>query len=449
MFKFFIAAFLLLFFNQLFAQSNSQQLLDTAYNLNFETIKAGDSLPVKWHKFNNIKGYKCVADTLVKHGGNQSLLIEQTDVNNASSFASIVNVIPGRYIGKEIEFRAYLKFQGVDNFAGILIRIDDANHKTLQFNSLQPQGISGTRDWQLYSIKTPLPPTAQWIFVAAILGGPGKLWVDDGQVLVDDKDVSWAPVKPNYILYPPEKPVYGSNKAASGRVKLKDANLYYETYGAGEPLLLLHGNSQSIYAFNYQIGELSKKYKVIVVDTRGQGKSTDETTGVLSYDLFANDMKQLLDSLHIKKTNILGWSDGGNTGLIMAVKYPQYVNKLAIMGANLFPTTEAVPDSVLQQVKQGIDEFQEETDAHSKMEVRLFTMLLNEPHLTFDELKTIKAPVLVMAGQHDIILEKHTRAIAAAIPKSELVIFKGGTHDAPAEIADKFNETVLKFMSEP
>jgi len=205
MFRFFFAAFFVLIFNQLFAQSNSLQLLDTAYNLNFERIKAGDSLPVKWHKFNNIKGYKCVADTQVKHGGNQSLLIEQTDSSNASSFASIVNVIPARYVGKEIEFRCYLKFQGVDNFAGILIRIDDANHNTLQFNSLQPLGISGTRDWQLYSIKTPLPPTAQWIFVATILGGAGKLWADDGQVLIDDKDISWAPLKPNYVLYPPEK----------------------------------------------------------------------------------------------------------------------------------------------------------------------------------------------------------------------------------------------------
>ena len=136
----------------------------------------------------------------------------------------------------------------------------------------------------------------------------------------------------------------GSNAAASGRIKLKDADLYYETYGSGEPLLLLHGNSQSIYAFNYQIGELSKKYKVIAVDSSWPGKKyRPKLPGRSVADLFANDMKQLLDSLHIKKTNILGWSDGGNTGLTMAIKYPQYVNKLAITGANLFPTAEAVP----------------------------------------------------------------------------------------------------------
>ena len=125
--------------------------------------------------------------------------------------------------------------------------------------------------------------------------------------------------------------------------------------------------------------------------------------------MFADDMKQLLDSLHIKKTNILGWSDGGNTGLIMAVKYPEYVNKLAVMGANLFPTNEAVPDTILDQVRDAIGYEEKKTDARSKMQVRLYTMLLNEPHLTFDDMKKIKSPVLVMAGEYDMILEKHTR----------------------------------------
>lgn len=242
---------------------------------------------------------------------------------------------------------------------------------------------------------------------------------------------------------------YGHNKAASGLVKLKDANLYYETYGSGEPILLLHGNSQNIMAFKFQIGELAKRYKVVAVDTRGQGESTDKSTGPLTYDLFAADMKQFLDSLHIKKINILGWSDGGNTGLTMALRYPDYVNKLAIMGSNLFPTTDAVPDSIINEVKAGIKGFQKQGDDHSKLQVRLMTMLLTEPHLTFDELKTIQSPVLVMAGEHDLILEKHTKAIAAAIPHSQLIIFKGATHFAPVEVPKAFNEAVIKFMSEP
>jgi len=447
MIKFFATAIAVFFFIPLFAQNNGQSLTDTAHNFGFENVSPNGALPDKWVKFNLAQGYTCEASTAERHSGNRSLFIEKTESVAGDGFASVVNIIPAKYKGKEIEFKAWLKFVDVTSYVGILIRIDDASHTVLEFRTLQDQHIHGTKDWGLYSIKAAIPADAQTIYVSAVLGGPGKLWVDDTQVLIDGKDISQAKLNPDYNPHPVKKPAYGSNSAVSGAVKLKTATLYYETYSSGEPLLLLHGNSQSILAFKYQISDLSKKYKIIAVDTRGQGKSTDETTGPLSYDLFADDMKQLLDSLHITKTNILGWSDGGNTGLIMAVKYPAYVNKLAVTGANLFPTSDAIPDTVWKQVKQGITEWSAGTDAHSKMEVRLFTMLLNEPHLTFEDIKKIQAPVLVMAGAHDLILEKHTRAIAAAIPNSKLVIFKGASHYVPVEIPKEFNAEVLKFFS--
>lgn len=415
---------------------------DTVYNRGFENVTAGKNLPDKWKLFNAATGYTCGIDNTEKHGGERSVFMEETNGSD-NNFASVAQVLPAKFIGKEITFKAYLKYKNVTNSVALLIRIDNALGKTVEFKSLQQDRINGTHDWGLYSITASIPIDAQKIYVASLLNGRGKLWVDDVQIIIDGQDISKAKINPDYN---PNPTPYGKNKAASGTVKLKDATLYYESYGSGKPLLLLHGNSQSIYAFNFQIGVLARKFKVIAVDTRGQGKSIDETTGPLSYDLFADDMKQLLDSLHLKKVNILGWSDGGNTGLIMAEKYPAYVNKLATMGANLFPTNEALPDTVLNQVKQGITAYQQGHDAKSKMEVRLFTMLLNEPHLTFNDMKKIKAPVLVMAGEHDLILEKHTRAIAASIPKSQLVIFKGATHYAPVEIIKEFNETVMRFF---
>ncbi|HTM97228.1 MAG TPA: alpha/beta fold hydrolase, partial [Pedobacter sp.] len=89
-------------------------------------------------------------------------------------------------------------------------------------------------------------------------------------------------------------------------INSKGTKIYYETYGKGEPLLLLHGNGGSITSFKFQIPELAKHYQVIVVDTRGQGKSIDKTTEHFSYDLFAEDMKTLLDTLHLKQVNLLG-----------------------------------------------------------------------------------------------------------------------------------------------
>lgn len=425
----------------LFAQTPA---IDTAYNLGFENVGPGKSLPNKWRMFYESKGYKCETTTTEKHSGERSLQIEQTEPGDTWAYASVVQEIPAKFIGKNIEFKAWMKFADVIQAVALMIRIDNALPKMVQYKSLQELQIKGTKDWAQYSIKAEIPIDAHMIYVTPILSGPGKLWVDDAEILIDGVDIKQAKLNPDYDPHPIP---YGSNKAASGTVKLKDANLYYETYGSGEPLLLLHGNSQEIYAFNFQIGALSKKYKVIAVDTRGQGRSIDETTGPLSYDLFAEDMKQLMDSLHIKKANILGWSDGGNTGLIMAVKYPKYVNKLAIMGANLFPTNEALPDTVLNQIKQAVNFYKDNKSAKAKMQTRLFTMLLTEPHLTFADIKKIKAPVLVMAGENDLILDKHTRAIAAAIPKSKMIIFKGATHYAPVEIVKEFNKTVLDFLA--
>jgi pimeloyl-ACP methyl ester carboxylesterase len=239
---------------------------------------------------------------------------------------------------------------------------------------------------------------------------------------------------------------YGRNQEAGRTVELKDAIIYYEIYGSGQPLLLLHGGNQAISAFIEQIGVFSQQYMVIAVDTRGQGKSKDFSTGALTYRLFADDMKQLLDSLKIKKANIVGWSDGGITGLIMAMKYPAYVNKLAVMGANLFP--QAVKEKSSGVVKDLINVIKDKTDARSNMHRRLFELVLNEPHLTFEDIKSIKAPTLVMAGEDDLILDGHTREIAMTIPDAQLIIFKDATHYAPYFNAAEFNEAVLTFFNE-
>ncbi|MET4107563.1 alpha/beta fold hydrolase [Hymenobacter sp. UYP22] len=235
---------------------------------------------------------------------------------------------------------------------------------------------------------------------------------------------------------------YGDSAAVGRSVAVTGGRLYYEEYGWGEPLLLLHGNSQSIEAFAAQIGELSRHFRVIAVDTRAQGRSQDATTTPLSYELFAADMRQLLDSLQLRQVNVLGWSDGGNTALTMALRYPSYVRRLAVMGANLFPGTEALnPDfwRVLQQRAA-------HPEAASPTQTRLLQLLLREPQLTFENLTRIQAPTLVMAGEHDLILPLHTRSIAAHLPQATLVIFPGATHFAPQEIPQAFNEQVTRFF---
>lgn len=147
-------------------------------------------------------------------------------------------------------------------------------------------------------------------------------------------------------------PPYGHNQAAGKYCQLPGVRLYYETYGQGEPLLLLHGNGGSIRSFSKQIDALAAHFRVIAVDTRAQGQSVDTLTAPLTYSLFATDIKTLLDSLRLPSAHLVGWSDGSDTGLLLAQHYPTYVRKLVTMGANLFPTTEAVDARILHQAEQ-------------------------------------------------------------------------------------------------
>ncbi|TPD65701.1 alpha/beta fold hydrolase [Flavobacterium microcysteis] len=239
---------------------------------------------------------------------------------------------------------------------------------------------------------------------------------------------------------------YGNNTAGGKYVNSGGTKIYYETYGKGEPLLLLHGNGGSISSFAGQIEEFAKSYMVIAVDTRGQGKSIDLLTQHFSYDLFAEDMKTLLDSLGLKQVNVVGWSDGGNTGLLLASKYPEYVKKLVTMGANLNPSDKAIDKKMLKTIDKDVKRLKTQKDA-DVVTIRLLEMLLQEPNISPQSLNTIKAKTLVVAGEHDLILESHTQLIGASIPGAKVEILKGQTHEVVADNPKLFNQVVLEFLN--
>ncbi len=239
---------------------------------------------------------------------------------------------------------------------------------------------------------------------------------------------------------------FGNNSKAGKYITVNGIRLYYEMYGDGEPLLLLHGNNESINSFEKQIGDFSKKYKVIAVDSRGQGNSTADNTK-LTYELFANDINSFLDSLHLQNVNILGWSDGANIGLTLAMQHPDKVKKLAIMSANLYNNSSSVDEKISVIIQKQIKEMEAAQTSKNDIGYRLKILLLTEPNINPDSLQIIKAPVLVMAGEKDVIKEQHTKLISQKIPDSKLVIFKNTSHEAPKEIPEQFNKTVLNFFS--
>lgn len=236
---------------------------------------------------------------------------------------------------------------------------------------------------------------------------------------------------------------YGRDEKAGHYVNINGNRIYYEEYGAGTPLLLLHGAMESIVSFERQIPVLAKSYRVIAVDTRGHGRSTADTSR-LTYDLYADDMYKLLQELKLDSVNVLGWSDGGNAGLILAMRHPEKVRKLMTMGAILYPDTTAVYGWVLDTVRSQIKSW----GAGDPFGLRVKHCLLDEPNIDPNDLKMIKCPVLVTAGEYDLIKEAHTRLIAESIPRGQLKIFTGASHDAPREMPDTFNKSVEAFLQE-
>ena len=243
--------------------------------------------------------------------------------------------------------------------------------------------------------------------------------------------------------------LYGRNEKAGKYAELRGIKMYYETYGEGEPLLIIHGNGGSINNFMYQIPYFSQHYKVIVADSRAQGKTKDIGDS-LSYEMMADDLAALLDKLGIDSSYVIGWSDGGINGLLMAMRHPKKVKKLAITGANLWPDTTAV-DPFIYKWAVGLNDSMSRKikTPEVKASLKLLHLLAYEPHISASELKKIKCPALVIGGDNDVILPKHTMLIAQHIEKSYLWIVPNSGHSVPIFYKEQFNNTVNDFFVKP
>jgi pimeloyl-ACP methyl ester carboxylesterase len=239
-------------------------------------------------------------------------------------------------------------------------------------------------------------------------------------------------------------------------IKIDDIRLHYKVWGKGETVLLLHGAMEYWREWERQIPALAKEYKVIAVDTRGHGESSF-TDREMSYELLADDILKLLDRLQIDSIDVVGFGDGGIIGMIMAMKEPYKVHKLVAIGSNISADTNAVYRAVLEKVK-GWDydkmafylqmKFKENPNPRlmPQFAKRMQTLLLTQPHLTYEDLWKIKCPTLIMAGDHDFIKLDHTQYIYENLPDGYLSIIPAGTHYCIKEKYQVVNATILDFL---
>jgi pimeloyl-ACP methyl ester carboxylesterase len=240
----------------------------------------------------------------------------------------------------------------------------------------------------------------------------------------------------------------------SGLAAVNGISIFFAQFGAGPPVLLLHGGLANSNYWGYQIQHLAQRFSVTVMDTRGHGRSPVSSRS-FSYGLFAQDVVGLLDYLVIPKVSIVGWSDGAITGLQLAMTEPNRVSRLFAFGANssvdglkVTGTRSQVFATFAARCRIEYARLSPHPERWSQLVDGLRVMWRTEPHFTTQKLATVTLPTTISDGEYDeIIKHDHTERMALAIPGARLVIQPRVSHFAMLQNPAQFNEAITEFLT--
>lgn len=229
-----------------------------------------------------------------------------------------------------------------------------------------------------------------------------------------------------------------------GYIKSGSANIYYEIYGDinNEVVVLLHGNGESGVNFKKLIPLIDNKYKVIAVDSRGHGKS-EFGRAELTLGAMVIDLENVLSELEYKNVNIVGFSDGANIGMLFAIKNPDIVKKLVIIGGNYNFRGLTASAMVMISIGYWCSVLGGVIDPRNRLNKEYMSLMYKEPKLKKNTLRYIKADTLVIVGNKDMIRLSHAKTMADTIPKAKLKVVKGDhfwVYRRPDEAAKVINE---------
>ena len=218
----------------------------------------------------------------------------------------------------------------------------------------------------------------------------------------------------------------------------------YIERGEGFPLILLHGNGEDVSYFEHQMEPFARHFRVIAIDTRGHGQ-TPRGEAPFTIRQFAEDLLGFMDLHQIEKAHVLGFSDGGNIAMVFALAHPERVEKLILDGANLNASGVKSKIQIPIEIGYRMARLFAKKSPEARKNAELLGLMVNDPNVKPEELARIQNPTLVMAGDNDMIKDRHTRLIAASIPGAELAIIPG-SHFIANKNPDAFNEAVLRFL---
>lgn len=240
-----------------------------------------------------------------------------------------------------------------------------------------------------------------------------------------------------------------------GTVKNADATVHYRSFGKGPPLILLRGGLSSGLDWFSQLPRLSNRFQTIVIDLRGHGRSTIGSKP-FSYNLFARDVVQVLDALEIDQADLIGWSDGGNVGLLLARFYPERMNRLILISANFQPSglTEEATDELKKATVESAGHFKQwlfkwfspEPGRWKELWTKVTMMWKQYPQLSEADLRSIQSPVLLVVGANDMVEIAHAKQMTEWIPGARLEILADTGHAVLREAPDRVLQLIWNFF---
>jgi len=242
--------------------------------------------------------------------------------------------------------------------------------------------------------------------------------------------------------------------ATSGWAQVNGIRLWYAEFGKGAPLILLHGGLGNSNYWGDQVPAFARRYRVIVIDSRGHGRSTRDAQP-FGYDLMAADVVALMDALGIGKAALVGWSDGAIIGLDIALHHPERLSRLFAFAANADPS--GVREDLGQSanfnrfIAKAGDDYRRLSSTPGDYEafvVAISKMWATEPNWTAADLASIRVPTAIADGDHDEAIKRaHTEMLAREIPGAKLIILPGASHFAMLQTPNAFNRAVLGFLA--
>ncbi len=239
-----------------------------------------------------------------------------------------------------------------------------------------------------------------------------------------------------------------------GYVDHDGARIRYASYGAGSPVILLHGGMGHGGNWGYQVPALvDNGYRAVLIDSRGHGRSTRDARPY-TYELMASDVAAVMDTLRIDRAALVGWSDGACIAMVLGAKSPARVAGVFFFACNMDPsgTKEIQPSPLLSRCfgrhMKDYAKLSATPDQFGAFAEAVGLMQRTEPNYSAHDLAQIKVPVAIVHSEHDeFIKREHAEYLARSIPNAEFVDLRGVSHFAPLQRPDYFNAAMLRFLA--